>query len=434
MYNGMVPLESSADELGKKTNIGSNEQRIHYGIWVLLVGMFTIFGCIGLGRFAIGMIIPEMGSSLLFSNTQLGLIVSGAFVGYLISITVAGNLAATLGPKKVIAISMFMISGGMLIAGSAHGFFQALLGQVLIGVGTGGSNIPTVGLIARWYTQKLRGLASGLIAIGSGFGFAMAGVFAPYLSFLFGSNGWRASWFFIALVVAAIAVLGIVVFRDDPSDVGAQPVGAKQGSGNLNCKDGSGMGHGKCVRDIYVSRPLWELGLIYFMFGFSYVVFTTFFPKYLIEQVGFPHVLAGRLWFVIGIVSILSGFSWGMLSDKIGRKRALIIVYGIQGVCLAVLGLSLGQEAMIFSSIVYALTLWGIPAIMSAACADYVGGVLASAALGMITVFFGIGQVLNPWISGYIIDLTHSFSIPFIMSAGASALGAIFSVALPKRD
>jgi len=407
-------------------------RRIHYGIWVLIVGILTVFGSIGLGRFAIGMIIPEMGVALGLTNTQLGLIVSGTFFGYLASTAVSGYLSSLYGPRKVIAGSMFLIVFGMLMASSATGFWMAVAGQLLIGIGTGGSNVPTMGLVTRWYARRFRGTASGLMTVGSGLGFAVAGTLVPFLIAFYGTDGWRAGWFYLGAIVLAIAFLGVLVFRNSPGEAGHEPVGGTDVAPEAGHVESPTAGR-LDTKGLYRSRPLAKLGATYFMYGFSYVMFTTFFAKYLIEEVGFSATRAGGLWSTIGAVSILSGFLWGMLSDKIGRKQVLFMVYLLQGLALAALSATKDPGPVVAVSLVYALTLWSVPAIMAATCADYVGGALAPTAFAIVTLYFGAGQVISPWISGYIVDVTSSFSVPFMVSAAAGFAGAALSLMLSER-
>ena len=415
------------------TNRTTPGSRIHYGIWVLIVGILTVFGSIGLGRFAIGMIIPEMGIALSLTNTQLGLIVSGTFFGYLASTAVSGHLSTLYGPKKVIASSMFLIVFGMLIASGATGFWVAVAGQLLIGIGTGGSNVPTMGLVTRWYARKFRGTASGLMTVGSGLGFAIAGTLVPFLIAFYGADGWRASWFYLSAIVLAIALLGALVFKNSPGESGHEPVGGTDAAPEAGHVEEPATATWLHTRALYASRPLAKLGATYFMYGFSYVMFTTFFGKYLIEELGFSASRAGGLWSIIGAVSLLSGFLWGMLSDKIGRKQVLFIVYLLQGLALAGLSITKGPAPVVAIALIYALTLWSVPAIMAATCADYVGGMLAPAAFAIVTLYFGAGQVISPWISGYILDLTRGFAVPFMVSAAAAFTGAALSLLLPER-
>ena len=67
---------------------------------------------------------------------------------------------------------------------------------------------------------------------------------------------------------------------------------------------------------------------------------------------------------------------------------------------------------------------------MAAAAGDFVGPRLAPAGLGFITLFFGIGQALGPALVGYIADISHSFTIPFLTAAIISFAGMVFSLYL----
>jgi MFS family permease len=58
---------------------------------------------------------------------------------------------------------------------------------------------------------------------------------------------------------------------------------------------------------------------------------------------------------------------------------------------------------------------------------------MAPAALGFITLFFGIGQALGPAVAGMLADTSHSFSSSFEMAAVVAVIGAIAAGFLPKR-
>jgi MFS family permease len=80
------------------------------------------------------------------------------------------------------------------------------------------------------------------------------------------------------------------------------------------------------------------------------------------------------------------------------------------------------------SAIIFGLTAWSIPTIMAATAGDYVGPRLAPAGLGFITLFFGIGQALGPWIGGYVADVTKTFMWSFLLALAISFLGALLSL------
>jgi MFS family permease len=75
--------------------------------------------------------------------------------------------------------------------------------------------------------------------------------------------------------------------------------------------------------------------------------------------------------------------------------------------------------------ILLGIAAWAIASILSAATADYVGARLAPAAIGFITLVFGIGQVISPFLAGLIADRTGSFSLAFALAAGAAFVGLL---------
>jgi MFS family permease len=71
---------------------------------------------------------------------------------------------------------------------------------------------------------------------------------------------------------------------------------------------------------------------------------------------------------------------------------------------------------------------------MAAAAGDFVGPRLAPAGLGFITLFFGVGQAVGPALGGFLADMSHSFSIPFLTAGGISLIGMILSFFLKKPN
>ena len=169
------------------------------------------------------------------------------------------------------------------------------------------------------------------------------------------------------------------------------------------------------------SGTLWHLAAIYFAFGLAYIIYATFFIRYLEKEAGFGPGQAGMLWFKIGWVSIVSGFIWGGVADRWSRKLALGCVFVLQGAAFLVFGLSRDLPLIYLSAGLFALTAWSIPALMAALAGDVFGPRLAPAALGLMTVVFGLGQALGPYLAGRIADATHSYAGAFI-TAGLVAL------------
>jgi len=59
----------------------SKPERLHYGWIVALVGTLTIFACLGLARFAFGMLLPAMREALGMSYDEMGFLGTANFSG-----------------------------------------------------------------------------------------------------------------------------------------------------------------------------------------------------------------------------------------------------------------------------------------------------------------------------------------------------------------
>ena len=132
----------------------------------------------------------------------------------------------------------------------------------------------------------------------------------------------------------------------------------------------------------------------------------------------------------MGWFSLLCGLIWGKVSDVIGRKHTLAIVYLVHTAAFGLFALWPKPFGFTLSAVLFGLSAWSIPAIMAAACGDMLGPKTAPAALGFITLFFGIGQALGPGVAGALADAAGSFVPVFLLAAGVAFLGAAGSALL----
>jgi predicted MFS family arabinose efflux permease len=398
------------------------ERPSRYAVLVLAVCTLVVFGALGLARFGYTMVLPSMQAALGLDNAQAGMLASANLTGYLVLALAGGALAARHGPRTVIAAGLVVVAAGMVFTGLARGFPDAAVWRTVTGIGSGASNVPAMGLLAAWFARRRRGLAAGIAVTGSSLALIILGPLVPRLLGAYGAQAWRLCWFLFAGVTLGLALLAALVLRDHRA-------GDRSGAAPGPARAAPRLGWGK----VYRSRVVWHLGVIYAAFGFSYIIYLTFFTKYLVAEGGYSQTQAGHLFMVMGWLSLLCGLIWGAVSDVAGRRAAMVMVYTLHTAAFALFAWRPAPAALIVSAVLFGLSAWSMPAIMAATCGDLLGGRLAPAGLGFVTLFFGIGQAAGPSAAGAMADAAGTLS-PAMWLAAAVALCGALSAVLLHRD
>ena len=401
---------------------------IHYAWIIAFTGALVTILAHGFGRMSYSVILPSMKEGLVLNYTQLGSLATGNFIGYLSLAIIGGFLAARFGIRRVVFISLLVIGISLFLTGLANSFLFAFLMRFITGAGNGCSYVPIMALPAAWFVMKKRGLATGIVSGGIGTGLFLSGVILPPIIAAFGKEGWRYAWFFLGMVVFCMAFICYALLRNHPVEKGLSMFGGAEEQ-----KAGPKVMLFSALRDVVVEPELWKLGGVYFMFGFSYVIYLTFFVAYLTKEIGLPPVSAGRIFALLGIFSIFCGIIFGWISDILGRRSGSMLAYLTLALAYLIFAFWKDSTGFYLSAGVFGIAAFSVPTIMAAASGDAVGGSLAPAGLGFITLFFGIGQALGPAIGGWIKDTTGTFTYAFVLCAAVSLLGAAGSLVLRKK-
>jgi MFS family permease len=404
------------------------ENRMHYGWIILLVGFIGVMGALGLGRFAYTPILPSMKEGLSLTYTQMGWIGTGNFIGYLVFSLLGGYLATRIGPRLVASAALVLVAVSLFLTGISDSFEFAVAMRTLTGAGSAASNVPIMAMASAWFATSRRGMATGILVSGSSIALLLLGPLIPFFLQSFPGSGWRVCWYVLGGITLFIALLNYLFLRNRPEDKSLTPFGEPAG---LRTPP-STQAFSFSMKTLYTSRPLWHLAGIFFTFGFSYIIFMQYFSAYLVNEAKVGTDRAGNYLMLLGILSIFCGPFWGTVSDFIGRKYGLALVFLTQGICYLVFGLMKSDAGYLLSTILFGLTAWSVPSIIAAAVGDTVGPRLTPAALGFTILVMGMGQALAPPVGGRIADLTGSFTPAFLLAAGVAFIGMTASLLLRK--
>lgn len=340
------------------------------------------------------------------SETQLGALATGFFVVYAISAPVFGYVSDQFTRRSVLLLSLLFWSAVTALSGTATGFVSLLLWRSLTGLGEGGYFPTAVSLIGDLFGPRRRGMAiavHGVCAtLGGSAGYAVGGLFGE-------SHGWRAP-FFIAVVPGL--VLAWFVWRRLPDP--------NRGANRLpeveaNLADAGPTDSRHPIRKrlaVLMSFPVLLISLAAGAANYSMSGLTTWFPRFLEQEMNLSVAMAGTLTGVTFAATIIGQLSGGYFSDRWAEKlpgaRPLLVGASYLLAAPAILliqGTSLLQAALMCFAITQIGRGFAEPSIYGTII-DSVESRSRGSAQGFLLLLTFIGGALSPIITGELIRVS----------------------------
>ena len=381
---------------------------------MVICGLLTSLVVIAFARMAYGLILPPMQADLGLSYQQAGILGTITALGYLTFVLAGGIAAARHGARRTIVFGLVSVAAGFagLTVASQYGWLLALM--ALLGFGTAFSFAPMVSLLATWYPEK-RGLVIGLMTSGVGLGMLLVGALVPAMTAWFGEDGWRVSWGIFGVIAVIVAVL-VTVFAKDP------PRLATAGGESPPSAD-------KWL--IYRNTRVITVAAVYGIIGVTYIVQAIFMVSFMVSE-GHSEATAGAFMAMMGLLSIAAGPLWGWLSDHWGRGNALT---GALALVTLAMGLPLLDQSLatfFLHFLVMGLSVNGMFALIQASATDQVAPRYIPIAFSFVTVFFALGQLVGPAVSGWLIEEGGGFRVAFGFTFAVLVLGVILTLRIRR--
>ncbi len=390
--------------------------------------MLSVFVSLGVGRFALGLLLPAMAANLSLGYAQMGGISSAGFVGFLLGALWVRRLRPHYGQRRLIFRAMMVMVTTMAGISITSSFVPLLILYTGTGLGSGIALVCTINLTRRWFASKWRGRANGFIFAGAGLAIMLAGWAIPLINSTMGPQGWRLGWLGLAAVCLPLALFCRIVVRNRPADLGLRPFGTKAKTKNRS-------------RDSRASKQaapraslrflIMRLGVIYFLFGLTYVVYGTFAVTTLVREHGMGGAQVGYFWIGLGFFGLFCGPFLGAISDSLGRRVGISLALLLQGCAYALMAYGNSDGAVYLSIALFGLSVLGLPVIITAAAADYLTPRRAIGVIGAITVLFGLGQILGPILAGIMAEYSGSFTPAYLAATSLVALAIAITLTLP---
>jgi MFS family permease len=378
---------------------------------VLIACFLTVFIAYAI-RYGYGILLPEMLVSLHITKTDAGIIFSAFFVAYTLASPVCGFISDRYGSRWLLVSFVIALGAGAFLMSRASSILQASLFFTLAGIGSAACWAPVMALAQKWTGREHRGKVLSFIDIGSALGIIIIGATVPVI---IRNYDWRTGWMILGTIGIAVGVFNFLVVKNPPETHQPKPtidsVPAKPAGMPLSALTGS--------------IKFWLFGLGYLFTGFSILVPITFLSTYAVQELSFSYNIAAALFTVIGIGAIIGKITIGPLSDKTGRLK-MIFLCGVL-ISLGSMGMVYGNVVTLFiATAIFSSGYGAVWALYAAAASDYFAQESSGTIVGLWTLFFGVGSMLSPIVSGWLADASGTLKWSF----GLGAAAALVSVAL----
>ena len=339
-----------------------------------------------------------------------------------------GFLVERFGPKLLIGLGA-LISGSSWIASSYIQTIWALYATygLLCGVGTGIVYIGIIGLMVKWFPDR-RGLATGVVAAGYGFG-AILTTFP--IDSMIKASGYQHTLVVFGAIFGVIGLIGALMLRS-PSEE------RMTGEATLATKE---VGYAPII--MLRSTVFWLMFVMMSMMstgGLMVITQFTSFAKSFGITAQTTVVILGMAFAAIPAAltfdRITNGLTrpfFGWVSDHIGRENTMAIAFILEGMAIFLM-LQYRTDPyllVVLSGLVFFG--WGeIFSLFPSTLTDTFGTKYATTNYGFLYMAQGVGSILGAPIAAMIYEATGSWMPVFGLVIGMDVLTGLLALLVLK--
>lgn len=366
--------------------------------WVILGLCVGCFLFTFVTRFTWPPLIPVMIPVLGMKMSQAGAYMSAFYLGYIITQIPAGFMADKFGVRLILGISLIM-EGLSTSALSYIGTYETgFLLRILSGLGAGAVFSSCSLALMEWFPVRERGKAFGALLAAPSGGILLTNLMVPPLSQY---AGWQGAFQTVGSLTIFAGLMVLFFMR------------SRNTSGPLEKSIRVGF------KVIFSHRSLILTALAGFCLLWLQLGVATWANAH-IKRLGFTVIEAGLVMMWYGLGGMAAPLVSGLLSDRIGKRKGLILVSYLLTIPLCIaFGQQTGQWGLSIIAFVFAFVSYIANPQLTILISQFAGTQWAATANGTSNFIFQLASMISPFVIGWSIDLTGAFSAAWwILAAG----------------
>ena len=410
---------------------GARGRRLPFFYGWLIVAVTFVTMAIGVNaRTAFSLFFPPILSEF---GWERG-VTAGAFsFGFVVSGAISpliGRLMDRAGPRAVMELGVALMGGGLLLAPlTTQPWHLYLTIGVMVGAGSVCLGYSGQSLfLPNWFIRR-RGLAMGIAFAGVGIGSV---TLLPWVQHMIEQTGWRTACTAIGILVLLVLAPINLLVRKRPEDIGLAPDGGAASSATMakpasNIVDPVWAGIDWTLPRALATSRFWWIALGYFCGLYIWYAVQVHQTKFLLD-IGFSPSVGVWALGVVSLLGIPGQILLGHISDRVGREWIWTASCAGFAICFAALiALKYAPTLPLVYLMVFAQGAlgYGLTSIMGAVVLEIFQGRHYGSIFGTIMLAGLAGGAAGPWVTGFLHDLTGSYTLAFAIGIAVSLLSAI---------
>ncbi|MGZ9758942.1 YbfB/YjiJ family MFS transporter [Staphylococcus pseudintermedius] len=380
--------------------------RIH-GYRQLALGMIALFIVIALGRFAYTPILPFMQLDTGLDNKSVGLLATFNYLGYLIGAMLP---IFYIMKNKVFDLKCYLLLNvaTILLFGVTDHFVIWSLLRLLNGISSGAVFVLASNIVLEALHLARREGIAGLLYSAVGLGLFSSSLFI----FLYTDvTHWRETWIWLGSAAFILTLIIIVCLRENPTL--PEPASHKA--------------HGPENVIRYSKKFYIPFAIAYFCEGAGYIITGTFLVA-IVKTMPTLSEYAALSWMFVGLGAIPATVLWSMIGQRIGICLSVILAFLLQIVAVLMPIFTVNAFAIALSSMIFGATFLGLTTLFMSKSHQITFETKGNNLVAVMTLIYSVGQMIAPYISGILIERTHSYNDALIFAAAILVVGILSSL------
>ncbi len=368
--------------------------------WRLFITLLLMtFGSSGM--YVSSVVMPQVQADFGISRADASMPYTLMMLGFGLGGMLMGHLSDRRGIAFSLALGAAGVGSGYLLAGWTHDawLFMAINGLLLGFLGISATFAPLVADTSLWWNRR-RGIAVAICASGN---YLAGALWPPLAQWGVDTVGWRTTYLLLGVISVVVMVLLALQMRQRPPEQAAPtpPKGSAvvpdaQRPFGLSTRTAHGL--------------LWVAGL-------ACCVAMSMPQVHIVSyctDLGYGAVRGAEMLSLMLACGIVSRLVSGMICDRIGGLKTLILGSVLQGVALLLFLPFEGMAALYVASALFGLFQGGIVPSYAIIIREHFSPGEAGSRVGSVIMATLVGMALGGWMSGKIFDLTGSYHAAFI--------------------